>query len=364
MLDNFFGKGRHIPQKKPAVTLKEVKALKSQFEQLELIINSLSAGLIAVDNSLKVSVINPFAREIFELSKESYAGENIEELIKDTSICKLIKKTIHEDSSFSEEYKLKKISKTIKITASPIKSSENVMGAALFIQDITHLEQVGSEFVSNVTHELKTPLTSIRGFIETLRTGAINDPEVAHKFLDIIDIEAERLFNLINDILALSEIETMKHDVDMTSFMLENVVSDTINILQGQAEKKNISINTDIEPDLKIRANRYRIIQLVLNLVDNSIKYSHEGSWILIKAYREEKNVVISFKDSGIGIPGEHLSRIFDRFYRVDKGRSRSLGGTGLGLSIVKYITGLYNGDVKVFSKPGKGTEFVVTFRC
>ncbi len=344
-----------------------IDSLKTRIQKLELIINSLPDGLIAVNKSLQAIVVNPFAREIFSLHSANNINQDIRTLINDESICSLIEKTISEDCSFSEEFTLKKPAKILKINTNPIKSDQDVLGAILFIEDITamkNLEEIGSEFVSNVTHELKTPLTSIRGFIETLKHGAINDSQVAHKFLDIIDIEAERLFLLINDILALSEIETMKQDVDIANVPFESIVSDSLNILQGQAEKKNITINTEIEPNVRIQANKYRIMQLVLNLVDNSIKYSSEGSLITIKASRVGGDVVMSFKDTGIGIPSEHLSRIYERFYRVNKGRSRSLGGTGLGLSIVKHIVNLCNGNIKVYSELGKGTEFIVTLPC
>ena len=340
-----------------------IKDINSYAKKLELIINSMSDGLIAVDKSLNTTVINPFAREILGLGSESIRCQSIHQLIKDESVCSLIEKSIREDCSFSEEITLEKQRKILKVTINPIKSNLEVLGAMLVIEDITEikiLQQIGSEFISNVSHELKTPLTSIRGFIETLKNGAINDPQYAYKFLDIIDIEAERLFLLINDILALSEIETMQQDTDVASVSIEKVIADSINILEGQAEKKHISINIDLEPKLKIQANKFRLMQLVLNLVDNSMKYSPEGSWIMIKAHKTEENVVISFKDSGIGIPKEHFTRIFERFYRVNKGRSRSLGGTGLGLSIVKHIVELYNGTIDVSSEPGKGTEFIV----
>lgn len=333
--------------------------------EFELIINSIPNGIIAVDKSLRVIVINPFGREIFDLPLENNIGKDIRHLIKDESICSLIEKTINEDCTFSEEFTLKKSSKILSITTNPFKSEKNIPGAVLFIQDITkmkNIEQIGAEFASNVSHELKTPLTSIRGFIETLKNGAINDPEVAHKFIDIIDIEAERLFFLINDILALSEIETMKQDADTVSVNIKDIISDAINVLQGQADKKNISINTEIQPDLKIKAGKHKLMQLSLNLIDNAIKYSPEGSWMMIKASKLGENVVMSFKDSGIGIAKEHLTRIFERFYRVDKGRSRSLGGTGLGLSIVKHIVDIYNGKIDVISELGKGTEFLITF--
>ncbi len=337
--------------------------LKVRIQKLELIFNNLPDGLVAVNNSLKTLIVNPFARTVFNFGNEDIANRDIYDIVKDESICSLIEKTINEDCSFSEEFSLDHPSRILKITTNPIKSNQDILGAILLIQDITEvkdLQQMGSEFVSNVTHELKTPLTSIRGFIETLKSGAINDPKVAHRFLDIIDIEAERLYLLINDILALSEIETMRHDIDMVSVSIEKVVAASIEVLQGQAERKKISVTTNIEPGLEIKANKHRIMQLVMNLIDNSIKYSPKGSWIMIEACEKGDSVLMSFKDSGIGIPSQHLSRIFERFYRVDKSRSRSLGGTGLGLSIVKHIVEMYNGDIEVFSEPDKGTEFII----
>lgn len=332
----------------------------------ELIVNSISNGIIAVDKNLKTILVNPFACSILDIPSEQHIlNIKIQDIINDEGICNLLEKSIIEDCSFSEEVTLDNNSKILSITINPIKSDSNIIGAVLFIQDITkmrNLEKIGQEFVSNVSHELKTPLTSIRGFIETLKNGAINDHAVAYKFLDIIDIEAERLFFLINDILALSEIETMKQDANLSSINLEEIISDSVTVLQGQAEKKNISINYDIEPNLKLKVSKHKLMQLVLNLMDNSIKYSPDYSWIKINARKSANSIIISFKDSGIGISKEHQTRIFERFYRVDKGRSRSLGGTGLGLSIVKHIVDIYNGTITLNSEVGKGTEFIVTF--
>ena len=333
---------------------------------LELIVNSISNGIIAVDKNLKTILVNPFACTIFDIpSDRNILGTNIQEILNDEGICNLLEKSIIEDCNFFEEITIVEDSKILSITINPIRSDSESIGAVLFIQDITkmrNIEKMGQEFVSNVSHELKTPLTSIRGFIETLKNGAVNDHDVAYKFLDIIDIEAERLFFLLNDLLALSEIETMKQDVNISSILVEEIINDSINVLQGQAKKKNISISFDIQPDLKIKMSKHKLMQLVINLMDNSIKYSPDSSWIKIHAYKSEDSIVISFKDSGIGIPKEHHARIFERFYRVDKSRSRSLGGTGLGLSIVKHIVDIYNGTITLNSKVGKGTEFIVTF--
>lgn len=335
-------------------------------KHFELIVNSISNGIIAVDKNLKTILVNPFACSILDIpSNQDMSGINIQEIINDEGICSLLEKSIIEDCSFSEEITIENDSKILSITINPIKSDSNIIGAVLFVQDITKMrsiEKIGQEFISNVSHELKTPLTSIRGFIETLKNGAINNHAVAYKFLDIIDIEAERLFFLINDILALSEIETMKQDVVISSIALEEIINDSITVLQCQAKKKNISIQYDIEPNLKLKVSKHKLMQLVLNLMDNSIKYSPDCSWIKIKAQKKKNSVIMSFKDSGIGIPKEHHTRIFERFYRVDKGRSRSLGGTGLGLSIVNHIVDIYNGTIIINSEVGKGTEFIITF--
>jgi two-component system phosphate regulon sensor histidine kinase PhoR len=233
----------------------------------------------------------------------------------------------------------------------------------LFIQDITKvrkLEQLRTEFVSNVTHELKTPITSIRGFIETLKNGSINNEKVAIRFLEIIDIESERLYALINDILQLSEIETKYQDTDLERLSLKSAVDDVFEVLQNIAGEKNIQLENKVDEKVLIKANRNRMKQLILNLVDNGIKYNVQNGSVTVDAYRDKGKVIISVKDTGIGIPSEHIARIFERFYRVDKGRSRDMGGTGLGLSIVKHIVNLYNGDIKVNSEVNRGTEFII----
>lgn len=333
---------------------------------LELIVNSISNGIIAVDKSLKTILVNPFACTILGLPNDSRnLGLDIYGLIHDDSICNLLEKSIHEDCDFTEEIIIDETDKILSISINPIKSDFEIIGAVLFIQDITkmrNIDKMGQEFVSNVSHELKTPLTSIRGFIETLKDGAIRDRAVANKFLDIIDIEAERLFFLINDILALSEIETMEKDASSTSFFIEELVDDSINLLQGQAAKKKINILVDIEPHLKIKISKHKMMQLMMNLVDNAIKYSPDGSLITISGKYSSDSIAISVLDTGIGIPQEHQKRIFERFYRVDKGRSRSLGGTGLGLPIVKHIVDIYGGSITLNSEVGKGSEFMITF--
>ncbi len=340
--------------------------------QFDSIINSMINGIIAVDNKYRIILINTMACEMFGADvQQNVTGMNIIELVRNNQINTFIKQAIEQNISSANEIIIgPPEDKVLRIYTNPIKSTHMseqdkylISGGIIFIQDITNvkkLEQIRTEFVSNVTHELKTPLTSIRGFVETLRSGAINDPDVSEKFLEIIDIEAERLYMLINDILQLSEIETNQKDTNLARHNLRPIIAEVLSILEGVAEKKSISLIANISGNVSIIANRDRIKQMLINLIDNAIKYNVENGTVTVKCFKAEGKVVISVKDTGIGIAQEHLSRIFERFYRVDKGRSRNMGGTGLGLSIVKHIVNLYSGDIKVNSEPGKGTEFVI----
>ena len=216
-----------------------------------------------------------------------------------------------------------------------------------------------SDFVSNVTHELKTPLTSIRGFVDTLKNGAIHNEKIAMKFLDIIDIESERLYLLIQDILLLSEIESKK-DYQIEFCEVNQVIGEVIELLEP---KKSEHTQLVFHPQAYVKpypCNRNRIKQLLINLVDNAIKNTEVGQ-VQISCYSSDKELHLEVSDTGIGIKEDALPRIFERFYRIDKGRSRKQGGTGLGLSIVKHIVEMYNGNIQVVSRPNEGTIFTVT---
>ena len=352
-----------------AITLeKTVADLIDKNVKVDSIINSMVSGIIAVDSDYRIMLINSIACKTFGIENlQDVIGTKIIELVRNNQINVFLKETIVKNVPLTNEIIVgSPEERVLRIDTNPINSKDAKSpnsGGIIFIQDITNikkLEQIRTEFVSNVTHELKTPLTSIRGFIETLRGGAIDDREVAEKFLEIIDIEAERLYMLINDILQLSEIETKHKDSNMGTYNLKSIVEETLSILEGAADKKGIILTCEIDESVNIMANRDRIKQMLINLIDNGIKYNSENGSVSIRAERLGGKIFISIKDSGIGIAREHLSRIFERFYRVDKGRSRNMGGTGLGLSIVKHIVNLYNGDIKVNSEPGKGTEFII----
>ncbi|MCX8131129.1 MAG: ATP-binding protein [Clostridia bacterium] len=340
--------------------------------KFDSIMNSMINGIVAVDTKYRIILINDMAREMFNVKNEAEVlGHNILELVRNNQINAYVKKAVEQNTSLINEVIIgPPEDKVLRVYTNPIKPKDSeysglheISGGIIFIQDITNikkLEQIRTEFVSNVTHELKTPLTSIRGFVETLRSGAINNADVSEKFLEIIDIEAERLYMLINDILQLSEIENRQKDSNIEKHNLKSIVEEVLSILQGVAEKKGITVTDEIDSNITIIANKDRIKQMLINLIDNAIKYNSENGAVNVKSYRSEGKVVIIVSDTGIGIAQEHIPRIFERFYRVDKGRSRNMGGTGLGLSIVKHIVNLYNGDIRVNSNPGKGTEFII----
>lgn len=227
-----------------------------------------------------------------------------------------------------------------------------------YIRAMKNVENMRREFVSNVTHELKTPLTSIRGFVETLQEGAIEDPKMARKFLNIIDIETDRLTNLISDTLLLSEIENKK-EPERELCDVNAVIQEVVELMQPRVKEHVRLIFNPDETVQPYSCNRDWFKQMIINLVDNGLKATEFGA-VTITCKSSASQLVLEVADTGIGMEEEQLERIFERFYRVDKGRSKAMGGTGLGLSIVKHIVGLYQGTIDVTSKPGVGSEFTV----
>lgn len=340
-----------------------VLQLKDRNIKLESILNSINSGLIAIDADYNIMLLNHLSYKFLGINDGNLINRNFYEVVQNKSVLNLLNK-----STVNNEYAVEEINhnnlKILRISANPIINTDSKgIGTVLLIEDITQikkLEQIRSEFVSNVTHELKTPLTSIKGFVDTLKNGAIEDFDIAKHFLDIIDIEAERLYKLIQEILTLSEIETRDKDINMAEIQIDILINSVKKILQPLADKKGIKLEFVVESGMiNLFCNKDRIIQLLINLIENSIKYTEQG---YVKAeFKNNSNIlVITIEDTGIGIPEQSIPRIFERFYRVDKGRSRKAGGTGLGLSIVKHIVILYNGKIEVQSKLGEGSIFKV----
>lgn len=239
--------------------------------------------------------------------------------------------------------------------------SERIKKMEAAAEESKKAEAIRREFVANVSHELKTPLTSISGFIETLQDGAAEDPEIRTKFIDIIAIETARLKRLIKDLLVLSDIENKK-DSESIAFNVKHAVESTVETLQPIADDKNIIILEELDGTIDINGSEDRFCQMMVNLIENAIKYSDDGGRIWVKVYDDDGKHVVCVKDEGIGIAPEHHERLFERFYRVDKSRSKKAGGTGLGLSIVKHIAVLFGAALKVESQVGEGTTFFVIF--
>lgn len=324
--------------------------------KLEAILKSMDSGVIAVDRSHRVIMINPYAKKIFGINKD-IIGENLMNNIRNFELDDIFDSTKEDSREMKILWPKERI---LRIRTADIINDDEKIGTVAVVQDITDvrkLENMRSQFVANVSHELKTPLTSIKGFAETLKY--VDDPINKEKFLNIIEDEANRLTRLINDILTLSHIEN-NIEGKKAEFKVDNIIKDVYNLMKNTAEKKNIEIVIGEESNSSLIGDSDRFKQMLINLVDNGIKYSDTNDKIVIRTRCDNEDCFISIEDNGVGIPKEHLPRLFERFYRVDKARSRGQGGTGLGLAIVKHIVVGFNGTIQVESEIGKGSKFTV----
>jgi len=236
------------------------------------------------------------------------------------------------------------------------------VSARHFQKRLKKVEQANREMISNIAHELKTPMTSIIGFVETLQNGAIENPEKARNFLDIIAIETSRLHSIIDETLEISRLDNLKEDVNKTEFIADEAIEETVKSLEPIAAQDNIAISvyyTDSKP-IRVLANKVRIQQIITNIVGNAIKYNQKGGKVDVTISQVAKNLRIKVYNTGRGIKNEHIASLFDRFYRVDDGRARDVGGTGLGLAIVKKILQLYGGKIEVESVPEQSATFTI----
>ncbi len=333
-------------------------------KELKAILESVSNGVVAVDTQSNILLVNHGAKELFGIS-DDVSGKYFLEVFFDSRLDRALQNVVNKGikSTITIQTKLEE-PKILKIDTASLKIDGLTIGAVMLMQDITELhklEQMRSDFAANVSHELKTPLTSIKGFVETLLEGAVEDTGTAKKFLEIIGIETDRLSRLINDVLSLSEIELKKGSTFSKRINISLILKDTIEMMKSHARVKEISLGHLFASDeIWINANIDRIKQMAINLIDNAIKYTPQGGSVTVLLEDIGDKIVLRVRDTGIGIAKEHIPRIFERFYRVDKGRSRTMGGTGLGLAIVKHIVKSMNGHIEVYSEPGRGTEFAV----
>ncbi len=333
--------------------------------QLKSIMQSVSHGILAIDTRGKILLINDLAKKMVE--GDSYVtaeGKNIRQFIKNELILESVLHNMCSEHSTIIQKNIKNdIIYKIKIDPVHFEDTDAVIGFIINIENITEyakLENMRKEFVANVSHELKTPITSIQGFIETLKMTDNLDEDTKNRFLTIIENEATRLTRLIDDILLLSTIEnkTKKKVEKVDLFEVFEEVHEVINYI---AKKKNIKVKYNFEnKDIDLWEYSGYIRQILLNIISNAIKYTGENGKVSIKQYIKSEKVFIEVKDNGIGIPEEDIERIFERFYRVDKARSRSVGGTGLGLAITKHMVKALNGNIRVESELGVGSKFII----
>ncbi len=344
-------------------TQRAIDEMKSKQHQLEGVLQGMHDGVLAVDGDNVLLFLNDSAKQMLGVAALQ-TGKPFEGSLLVGKISAVINRALREgkiieDSAVSAASPQGE--RIFTVYATPIQNNRTSAVLAV-IADVTHisrLEQLRSEFVANVTHELKTPLTAIRGSIELLKS-ADRDQETRRYFYDVLDIEAERLHHLIDDMLVLSQIENARPDGMDQRCDVAREIRETAARLRPIAEKEHITLQLDLQDDICVACSPSRLQQMLGNLIENAIKYNQPHGSVKITAEKSRQMAVIRIQDTGIGIEEEHFNRLFERFYRVDTSRSRAIGGTGLGLSIVKHLAVLYGGEVSVESTPGKGSTFTV----
>lgn len=335
--------------------------------RVRAILNSMADGVIALDKYGRVILINPVVENMFKIEASHCIGSLLIKAIRNHELEQLFNRALFSEQSVvnMELQVLRPEPRVFRVHVTPLRGNEDEkIGVVGLLTDVTErrkLERMRTEFVANVSHELRTPLTSINGFVETLLDGALEQPAVARNFLDIIHNEGKRLANLIEDLLKLSRLEDRRTKLNKQPVDLAEVILNTVTMFEARALEKKIQLTTDIPRELPpVPGDPGFLAQVMINLVDNALKYTLEGGSVRIAVSQPGGQVKVSVCDTGIGIPQESLPRVFERFYRVDKARSREMGGTGLGLSISKHIIEAHGGKIMVESSP-QGSTFSFT---
>ncbi|TDQ39147.1 two-component system histidine kinase PnpS [Aureibacillus halotolerans] len=347
---------------------KMVDSQEMQKDRLRTLIESMGSSLLLIDGKGSVNLLNKTYKETFYVDENELLYRNYYDVLEHQEVIHLIEEVFMTEKSVRKQMRLSLNieRKHFEVYGTPIiGEAKEWKGIVLVFHDITDLkklENTRKDFVANVSHELKTPITSIRGFTETLLDGAGEEKELREHFLSIILKESERLQSLIHDLLDLSRIEQEGFVLNVSEVSLADVVQDTIDALSDKAGKKNIELfaNSDEKNELSVKGDSLRIRQILYNLMNNAIAYTPEGGNVHIAIQSKESGVELVVSDSGIGIETSEIPRIFERFYRVDKDRSRHSGGTGLGLAIVKHLVEAHSGQIRVDSSIGNGTTFTV----
>jgi len=345
-----------------------IRAEARQINEQEAVFSSMVEGLVVVDPAERLTRINRSAARFLGVAPEAVLGKSIQEIVRSPYLQEFVTRALSTAEPVEGDVVIRgeQGDRFLQAHGALLLDDEGKkMGAVLVLNDVTRLQRlegVRRDFVANVSHELKTPITSIKGFVETLRDGAVRRPADAEKFLEIVAKQADRMNSIIEDLLLLSRVEqdTREAKVALENAPVKGVILEAVQVCEPKAHAKDIRITVSCPDGLAARINAALLEQAVVNLIDNAIKYSEPGCPVSVDAEGLSNEVVIRVADKGCGIEPEHLSRIFERFYRVDKARSRKLGGTGLGLSIVKHIVQAHDGTVTVESAPGVGTTFSI----
>jgi two-component system phosphate regulon sensor histidine kinase PhoR len=345
----------------------KIRQITEQRNELETILAAMREGVLACDSDERIITLNHAAGSLLGIDLSTAKGHTVQETIRNADLQRFIGRVLSEQREAEVEIVLHGPEKKfLLLTGTVLRDSEGKnIGALVVLNDITrlrHLENIRREFVANVSHELKTPITSIKGYVETLQEGAIDDTGNARKFLEVIFRQADLLNALVDDLLSLSKIEqgAERGEVQLAEEQVRPIMEAAIAAYRARASERRIQVALHCKEEIVVKANARLLEQAVGNLLDNAIKYSEPGGNVEIDVTKDKSDVTIKVSDHGCGIAPEHLPRLFERFYRVDKGRSRELGGTGLGLAIVKHIIQAHEGDVTVESTPGKGSAFTL----
>lgn len=343
-----------------------IRTILRQQNELEAVLSSMQEGVLALDTEGVILNLNQTCATLLNLDRSKSIGRLVHEVVRKADLVQFVESALANSDTIEGEIQIHgPQDRWLDAQATALHDShQKRIGVLIVLHDVTRLhrlENVRRDFVANVSHELRTPITSIKGFVETLLSGALDDKENAERFLKIVLKQSNRLDAIIGDLLTLSRLEK---ETDASARLelgsVHEVVSAAVEMCEKEAADKQIGITQQCEPDLTAEINSPLLEQAVMNLVDNAIKYSGAGSNIRVTAGRDQSAVVIRVEDEGCGIETRHLPRLFERFYRADKARSRELGGTGLGLAIVKHITLAHNGSVDVESRVGSGSTFTI----
>jgi len=346
-----------------AWSLKSMERDSSLQETIGDLLETLLDAAIVIGEDTRILASNKSAYEAFGRNNGSLEGKRLSEVIRDFSLHEAFRKALA--SGIQSEIDLELIGNetrkyTVRIAPIQISGMTAAIGYFNDFTRIERLERIRQEFLSNVSHELRTPLTSILAFVETLEDGAINDEENNTRFLTVIRRNAERMQRLIDDIQELTSIESGRAILEPRSCDLHGMIEDVFLSLASGTSRKNVSLVNDVPKGFTVTADPVRLEQMLVNLIDNGIKFNSESGTLTVSVREDDTSSFISISDTGEGISAEHLTRIFERFYRTDRARSRDIGGTGLGLAICKHLARLHGGEITVTSSFGRGSTFTI----